>query len=229
MCVLCIVFILFQNGEDTEALGDRAFSQGSYEQALGHYYRAYDTPMVFVKRARILSVLRAEGLVCEYDAYISVILEYVSWALAQDSSLLCVVVDDTLFHEVSRTVLYNIWRGCRTDSDSALMDLISNTTWYEHPLSITAIGGQMVFHDDSTVCVIGGTFCAYDEDNDEFTKFPGGIHTGHCSVENGEIVILWDNGATSVYTLILDYTLGILVDKATRQSIYFDHPDECNT
>jgi hypothetical protein len=229
MYVLCVLLMLFQNGEDTEVLGDGALSQGLYEQALEYYYRAYDTPIMFVKRARVLTIMRTKGLVCDYDAYIEVILEFLSWALQQDSSLLPVIVDDTVFHEVSRTVLFNIWKGCRMDSDSALVVLLANTTWYTHSLPITASGGQMVFHDDTTVYVDWGTYYEYDEQTGVFTAHPYGINTGRYSIEHGEIGILWDDGTTSVYTLELDYTLGILIDKVSGRKVLFDHPDECNT
>jgi hypothetical protein len=226
---ILLVFLLLQNGKETESLGDKAFTQGDYEHAIEYYYDAYDSPLVFVKRARVLSILRSQGLVCDYDAYIGVILEYLGWAIEQDSSVLPKITSDTLFHEVAQTIVFNTWRGIDLKSDSSLTAVLPRVQWYTYVESITAIGGQMVFHDDGAVYVDWGTFYEYDEKTQEFTAVPYGEQTGRFQVKDGAINIAWDDGSTVVFQLERRGTCGVLVDINTGRAVVFDHPDECNT
>lgn len=220
---------LLQNGKDTEVLGDSAFVNGMYEQALQYYYEAYDSPNAFMKRARVLSVLRTQGLVCEYDAYLDVILEFLSWALEQDSNLLPIIVRDTLLEEVTHTVLFNIWRGYSVERGSSLAALLPKVHWYTYPETITAINGQLVFQDDGSVYVHWGTYYEYDEETEKLTAYPQGEETGQFTVVAKQIRIVWQDGSASRYRLERRGTCGVLIDVGTGEDVFFDHPDECNT
>ncbi|MBN2619880.1 hypothetical protein JXB22_02225 [candidate division WOR-3 bacterium] len=226
---ILLVLLLLQNGKDTELLGDQAFTQGDYDHALEYYYDAYDSPLVFVKRARVLSILRFQGLACDYDAYIESILECLCWAIEQDSSMLPKITNDTLFHEVAQTVLFNVWMGFDLENDTSLTRLLPRVQWYNHVEPITATGGQMVFHDDGVVYVDWGTFYEYDEKTQEITAVQYGEQTGCYQVEKGAVIITWDDGTKAVYRLELRGTCGVLIDASTGHEVMFDHPDECNT
>jgi len=229
MHFLLCVLVLLPNGKNTEYLGDHSFTQGEYVHALEYYYEAYDSPIVFVKRARTLSILRDQGLVCDYDAYVSVILEYLCWAVEQDSSVLSLIIEDTCFYEISHTVLFRSWQGHEPENDSGLASLLPRVRWYNYVESITAVGGQMVFHDDGAVYVDWGTYYGYDEETGEFIAYPQEQQTGHFVVKEGYVDILWDDKSKSVYRLDMRGTCGVLIDVDTGQDVVFDQPDECNT
>jgi|GEM_PF-3552356 len=229
MCIFCLLLILTQNGRETEILGDSAFAHGAYEQALEHYYQAFDTPIVFVKRARVLSALRARGLVCDYDAYIDVILEFLSWAIEQDPAMVPLILEDTVLYEVANTVLFKTWEGANIENDSSIVVLLPGVNWFDHPEAITAIGGQMVFHEDGAVYVDWGTYYEYDEESGEFFAHSNNEQTGRFSVQDSEIRISWEDGTTSVYRIVLRGTCGVLIDTVDGREVFYDHPDECNT
>lgn len=228
-----------QNGRDCEHLGDRAFAEGHYEQALYYYYDAFENPEVFLKRARVLSVLRRQGKVCEHNAFVDIILENLEYAIEGEPALKSTITADTLLAPVGGTVLFNQWKGAVLENDSSLSTLLTAVSWYNCLETITAVEGGIFFHEDGSVSVDWGTYYEYDEATDSFIPHPYGKQDGKYNVRDGKIYITWqrtydtiDQSAypdSSIYILRVLGVVGILLDDISGLELFFDIPDECNT
>lgn len=238
MCFFLLAFLI-ENGKDFELLGDNAFIEGNYETALNCYYDAFESAEVFWKRARVLSVLRTQDMICEYNAFVDIILENLYYAIEREPDIRAVVVTDTILQPVQNTVLFNIWKGTLLENDSSLATLLPAVSWYNCLEAITGVEGGIVFREDGSVFVDWGTYYEYDEVTDSFQPHPYGKQDGTYFVRNGKIHITWhrtyeslDDAAyskSSVYVLKILGVVGMLMDDDSGLELFIDMPDECNT
>ena len=234
-------FLLNANGRpELVAKGHDEYARGNYEKAYEFYLNAgVSDPEVSFKLASIISYFRKQGLVCEYNAYVDIILEELQYAIAQDSSLLDKVLSDTAFSPIHRTALYNIWQGHSLDNDTSIAYILTEVTWYRIVEPITATGGKIVFQADNSVFVDWGIYYEYDEVMGAFTPCSYGKQQGQYTVTGRKIFIQWnktygnyynaDMQKESVFILELDGVSGVLKDEDSKRVIFYDMPDECNT
>lgn len=234
-------FLLNANGRpELVAKGDDEYARGNYERAYEFYLNAgVNDPEVSFRLASIMAYFRKQGLICEYNAYIDIILDELQYAIAQDSSLLEKVLSDTVFSPIHRTVLYNVWQGHNLDNDTSIAIILTEVTWYRIVEPVTATDGKIVFRADNSVYVDWGTYYEYDEVMGEFTPCSYGKQEGQYKVTGRKIYIRWDKTydnyydadmqEESVFILDLDGVSGVLKDGGSKHVIFYDMPDECNT
>lgn len=236
-----IPVLLSANGHpELIAKGNHEYAQGNYERAYEYYLNAgISDPEVSFKLAWIISHFRNQGLVCEYNAYVDLILEELQYIIEQDSSWLDKILDDTVFVPIQNTVLYNIWKGYDIIKDNSIAKILPQVSWYVIVEPITATDGEIVFRQDGSVFVDWGTYYEYDDEHDEFMPRSFGKQEGSYKISERRIHVKWnrtydnyydfDLQKESIYILDLDGVWGILKDAETKQEIFYDMPDECNT
>ena len=239
--IMWIPLLLHANGnQELVTKGDIEYAKGNYERAYEYYLNVgVKDPEVAFKLASIISYFRNNGLICEYNAYVDLILEELQYVIEQDSCWLEKILTDTIFSPIHGTLLYNIWKGYNLDSDSSITNLLPQVSWYVIVEPITATDGEIIFRADNSVFVDWGTYYEYDEEHDEFLPRSFGKQEGYYKVGEGNIYIQWnrtyddyyktDMQRESVFILELDGVRGILKDAASNQEIFYDMPDECNT
>lgn len=233
--------LLYANGRpELIDKGNKEYELGNFERAYEYYMNAgINTPEISFRLASIISYFRREGFICEYNAYVDLILEHLQYIVDQDSIWLDKIIDDTIFSPIHRTVLYNIWKGSDIECDSSIPDILSNVSWYLIVEPVTSTDGEIIFRQDGSVFVDWGTYYEYDEKTQEFLPRSFGKQEGYYEVKAGEIKVWWtrshdnyyntDLQNETVFTIILDGVWGILKETASDQNIFYDIPDECNT
>jgi hypothetical protein len=233
--------LLYADGRpELVSKGDIEYEQGNYERAYEYYLNAgVSDPRISFNIASIMSHFRKIGLICEYNAYVDLILEELQYVIEQDSTWLEKILTDTIFSPIHTTVLYNVWKGYNLEDDSSITALLPEVSWYVIVEPVTATDGEIIFQADGSVFVDWGIYYDYDEESDEFLPRSFGKQQGHYRVKERKICIQWDKTydnfyneelqGESVFILEQNGVWGILKDASSDQKIFYDIPDECNT
>ena len=220
--------------------GDIEYEHGNYERAYEYYLNAgVNDPHISFNIASIISHFRKIGLICEYNAYVDLILEELQYVIEQDSTWLEKILTDTIFSPIHTTVLYNVWKGYNLDDDCSISAILPEVSWYVMVEPVTATDGEIIFQTDGSVFVDWGTYYDYDEEQDKFLPRSFGKQKGHYQVKERKIYIQWDQTydnfynedlkRESVFILEQNGVWGILKDASSDQEIFYDIPDDCNT
>lgn len=134
-------FRLYQEGKYPEALEKfKAATQKDPKHALAQY-----------NVAATLGVLRKQGLVCEYEAYPSTILQYLSASVKLAPNRLKRAKEDADLDPIRETLGWQQLLGRSPTRAADVPEILKQVRWYAHSQGVYGTVGMLTFQDGRKV------------------------------------------------------------------------------
>ena len=141
--------------KDLNTAGFRLYQEGKYPEALEKFKAAIEKEpkhaLAHYNAAATLGVLRKKGLVCEYEAYPSTILQYLSTSVKLDPKRLKRAKEDADLDPIRETLGWQHLLGRSPTRAADVPEILKQVRWYAHSQGVYGTVGKLTFQDGGKV------------------------------------------------------------------------------